>query len=266
MPSTTPTLYFPGSKKLVMVLDHRHRFLISNDHPWKADIAHMVFMSENAHQMETLAVNGHRCRLEELVQRIHAHVMASTDLGKGGPSAYKDNASTPRDVEEKCIGGKVYHYIPRHQVDALTQEVLSDIQKNHRAGNLRKMERQVKIDAIEMASTDLEKGCLPAYNDKATTPPPYSDEEKRVGVKQHIYLPRHEADALMLTQDVLFGIQNCQRATTLKKMERQLRMNAFVLLILKIIMVLLILKIIMVLAVLAMLMLDWSVTFRVRGR
>ena len=256
MPSTTPTLYFPGSQKRVMVLDHHHRFLTSNDHPSKTDIAHMVFVSEDAHQMETLAVNGHRCKLEELVQRIHAHMMASTDPEKGYLPAYKDKASTPPcDVEEDCIGGNVYHYIPRHQVDALTRDVLSDIQKNHRAGCLKRMERQVNIDATVMASADLEKRYLPVRKNKAISSP-CNEEEKRVG-NQQIYLKRHEADALMLAQVVLFDIEDNSRAARMKRMERQVRMDAIALLILKILLVLDVLAL--------MLMLAWRVAFQVRG-
>ena len=257
MPSTTPTLYFPGSQKRVMVLDHHHRFLTSNDHPLKTDIAHMVFMSENAHQMETLAVNGHRCRLEKLVQRIRAHMIECTDPKKAHLPADKDKSTTPPDdVEEKCVGGKVYDYIPRDQVEALTQDVLFDIEENNRATRVKKMVRRLTNDAVVMASPDPEKGYLPAYNDKAITPPD-NGKGKRVGGNQHIYLPRDEADAWMLTQDVLFETQNEHRAVRMKKMERQLRMDA---------MALLVLKMLLVLDVLAlMLMLAWRVAFQVRG-
>ncbi|MDI1493148.1 MAG: hypothetical protein OHK93_004935 [Ramalina farinacea] len=257
MPSTTPTLYFLGSQKRVMVLDHHHRFLTSSDYPLKADIAHLVFMSENADQMETLAVNGHRCKLEKLVLRIRAHMMASTDIERGSVPAYKDEATTsPGEVEGKRIGGKVHHYIPRHQVDALTRDVLFDIQGNDRATRLKRTVRRLTNDASLMASTDLEMGHLPADKDR-TTAPPYEDEGKRVGRKQHIHLPRHEADALMLAQGVLFDIEDNSRAARVKKMKRQLRMDA---------MALLILKILLILDVLALvLMLAWRVAFRVRG-
>ena len=181
MPPLIPALYFPGSKKLVMALDHQHRFLTSDDQSLKTDIRHMVFVSGKAPQMETLAVNGHRCRLERLIQRIHT-------------------------------------------------------------------------DMVE--SPDPEKARLPTYSDKTTTSP-YDDQEKRVGGNQHIYLPRNEADALMLTQDVLFNIQDSQRAASLLKIERQARMDALVLLIL---------KILMALAVLAlMLMMGSRVAFREGG-
>ena len=183
-------------------------------------------------------MNGHMCNTSDLVQRIAAHMMASTNLEKGDLLAHKDKATTPpHDVEEKRIEGKTYHYNPRHQVESLTREVLSDTQKNHPATTLKKIVRQLTNDAVLMASTDLEKGCLPAYKDEATTPP-YSDEEKRVRGKQHIHLPRREADALMLTRDVLYHIHNSHRAARLKKRQRQVRTDAIVVLILKILMVL----------------------------
>lgn len=148
MPYLTPTFYFPGSQKRVMVLDHQHLFLTSDDHPSKTDIAHLVFVSENSRKMEMVGVKGHQCVAIHLILRILTHLGASTDSKRSYLPIFKVQAAIPPpDDEEKGIVEKEHHYIPRHQIDGLTREVLSDIQ-NHRAARSKKIKRRLKIDTI----------------------------------------------------------------------------------------------------------------------